>query len=93
MLIVLGNRDAVESHDNGETFERMPKGKRATTIGPFEDGVSVGDALRIITAPDGVWSKHAADGATPAWVAGDHGLLVQLVADHFGGIEIRELEQ
>jgi hypothetical protein len=91
MLLVLGNRDAVQSLDNGETFERLPKGKRATTV-EIPEGYSVGQALRAVTDAGGVWSTHASDGATPAWVAGDHDGLVQLVAEHFGGIEIRKLE-
>lgn len=90
MLLVLGNRDAMESRDNGETFERMPKGKRATTIGPFEEGTSLASALRIV---ESVWGTHAAEGATPAWVASDHAGLATLVADTFGGIEIRELDE
>lgn len=90
MLLVLGNRDAMQSRDNGETFERMPKGKRATTIGPFEDDVTLAGALRIV---ESVWSVHAAEGAKPAWVASDHAGLAALVSDTFGGIEIRELEQ
>lgn len=90
MKLVLGNRDAVQSLDNGETFERMPKGKRATVIGPFEDDVTVVAAVRIV---DSVWSVHAAEGAVPAWVASDHELLAELTAQHFGGIEIRELEE
>jgi hypothetical protein len=88
--LVLGNRDAVQSLDNGETFERMPKGKRATVIGPFEDDVTVVAAVRIV---DSVWKTHAAEGAVPAWVASDHGLLAELTAQHFGGIEVRELEE
>lgn len=90
MRLVLGNRDAVQSLDNGETYERMPKGKRATVIGPFEDDVTLVDAVRII---DSVWSTHAAESSTPAWVASDHAGLAALVSDHFGGIEVRELEQ
>lgn len=98
MIIVLGNRDAVESRDNGETWERMPKGKRATTIGPFEEGTSLVEALRII---EHAWQTHVdtskvdSDGSeivpTPAWVATDHELLGALVAQQYGGIEVREL--
>lgn len=89
MRLVLGNRHALQSLDNGETWEAMPKGKRATVV-EFEDGVSLAAALRIV---ESVWSVHAAEGATPAWVASDHELLAELVSQHFGGIEVREIEE
>lgn len=100
MKLVLGNRDAVESRDHGETWERMPKGKRATEL-VFPEGTSIGEALQIVTAGNGAWQQHVdtsetdADGAVvvpgPAWVAGDHAGLTALVAEHYGGVEIREL--
>lgn len=95
MKLVLGNRDAVQSRDDGETFERMPKGKRATVV-DFEDGTDVAEALRIVTDPEGVWAKHADDGAVPAWIASDNSLLAAVLADRFTAagekpVEVREL--
>lgn len=102
MLVVLGNRDAVHIPPGGTEHERMPRGKRATRV-ELPDGISIADALTTIVHPQGVWHAHVdtsrtdSDGATivppPAWVAGDHAGLVSLVAEHFGGIEIRELEE
>lgn len=89
MKLVLGNRDAVQSVDNGETFERLPNGKRSTTVEP-PDGLSLVEIVRVV---DSLWPRHAAEGAVPAWIAGDHAGAVALIADHFGGIEIRELEE
>jgi hypothetical protein len=85
MRVVLGNRHAV---DQGE---KMPKGKRATTI-DFPEGMSLGDAFVNVTHPHGVWANHATEGAAPAWVASDSQGLAALLSEHFGGIEIRELE-
>jgi hypothetical protein len=88
--VVLGNRHATDSRDNGETFVPMATGKRATVIDPPE-GQSVGETFAAITDPAGVWAKHAVEGATPAWVATDSPALAMLLSEHFGGIEVREL--
>jgi hypothetical protein len=92
MRVVLGNRDALHSKDNGETFERMSKGKRATSV-EFPEGTSLREALQIVTGPQGVWPHHAAEGATPAWVASDNSALAELLSSEFGGVEVRELEE
>jgi hypothetical protein len=86
MRVVLGNRNAV---DNGE---KMTRGKRATIV-DFPDDISLGQAFTDLTAPTGVWAAHATEGAKPAWVASESKSLATLVADHFGGIEIRTLEE
>ena len=79
MRLYLGNRNA------------PVKGKQCTTV-DFPDGTSLGEAFTVLTAPDGVWANHAKPGSTPAWVASDSASLATLVADHFGGIEIRDVE-
>jgi hypothetical protein len=96
MRLVLGNRHATDSEDNGETRVVLPKGKRATVV-EVPDEVSLSDAFTAITAPGGVWATHATEGATPAWVASDNPTLAAIVASHFGGhegpIEVRDLEE
>jgi hypothetical protein len=95
MRLVLGNRHATDSEDNGETRFELPKGKRSTEV-VVPDEVSLGDAFTAITAPGGVWATHATEDAVPAWVASDNSALATLVASHFGGdkgpIEVRDLE-
>jgi hypothetical protein len=94
--VVLGNRHAQQSLDNGETFEALPRGKRATVI-EIPDGVSLADAFRSITGTGGVWQAHAhpvrGEVPPPAWVASDDAALASLIAAQYGGIEIRELEE
>ena len=97
MRIVLGNRHAVEGRpdpdsDDGVKLVKMPRGKRATVV-DFPEGLSVLDAALQTTSPQGVWANHATEGAVPAWVASDDETLAVLVSQHFGGIEIRELEE
>jgi hypothetical protein len=74
-----------------EVVVKMPRGKRALDIQP-EDGDTLADVFRNITHPAGIWASHAAEGATPAWVASDSPALAALLAEHFGGIEVRELD-
>lgn len=99
MRVVLGNRDAVQSRDNGETVERMPKGKRATEF-VFPEGMSLFEAAATAGA---AWESHVDvqvddDGnrqvPSPAWVAVDpeHETLGRMLAEHFGGVEVRALE-
>lgn len=94
--VVLGNRHAQESTDNGETFEALPKGKRATTI-EIPDDYTIAQAFTAVTAAGGVWEAHAhqVKGETPppAWVASDDHALATLIAAQYGGIEIRDLEE
>ncbi len=92
MRLVLGNRHATDSTDNGDTRTPLPRGKRATIV-EIPDDVTLADAFTAITARGGVWATHATDGATPAWVASDSKPLATLVANHFGDIEIRDLEE
>lgn len=109
--VVLGNRNAIHSADDGATFTALPKGKRATVV-DFGDDVSFLDALRAVTDPAGVWTYHAVgpdgdvvngDGDTvtrkpihagvqPAWVASDNPALAEAIAQSFGGVPVRELE-
>jgi hypothetical protein len=94
--VVLGNRHAQESRDNGQTFEALPKGKRATTI-EIPDDTSTATAFLAITHPAGVWAAHVhqvkGETPAPAWVASDDPTLATLLASHYGGIEIRDLEE
>ncbi len=85
MRAVLGNRHA---HRDGE---KLPRAKRATVI-DFPDGTSLAEAFTNVTHAQGVWTNHATEGAQPAWVASDSPSLAALLAEHFGGIEIRDLE-
>lgn len=89
--VVLGNRHAIHSLDNGATFEPLPRGKRATRV-DIPDDMPLGQAFTAITSPQGVWAHHAKDGAVPAWVASNSDGLAALLAEHFGGIEVRDLE-
>lgn len=96
MQVVLGNRNAVHSvkklvdDEMTEVLEKMPRGKRATTI-DFDEGVTLASAFKTVTDPRGVWANHATDGASPAWVASDSPGLAAILAEHFGGIEVRDL--
>lgn len=101
-IVVLGNRHASDSHDNGETRHALPRGKRATVV--ILDDLNVAQAFTTITAAGGVWATQTgtkdADGdlvpndkAVPAWVASDDAALATVLAAHWGGIEIRELEE
>ena len=94
MRVVLGNRHAVHGvNRDGETVtEPMPRGKRATVV-DFPDDTTLGDAFTTVTHPQGVWAKHATEGAAPAWVASDSPGLAALLAEHFGDIETRDLEE
>jgi hypothetical protein len=91
MIVVLGNRHAIESHDHGETFVKLPKGKRSTLV-EIPEGYTLLEALTAIVDPRGHWPRHSADGKPPAWVASDSPGLANLLAEHFGGVEVRELE-
>jgi hypothetical protein len=92
--VVLGNRHAVHSLDDGETRVPMPKGKRATVI-ELDDELTPGQVLLAIAHPEGVWANHATDGSTPAWVASDDEAVAIVLAHHFGAkgqpLEVREL--
>lgn len=94
--VVLGNRHAHQSLDGGETFEALPKGKRATTV-EIPDELTIAEAFTAITHPSGVWAAHVhqvrGETPPPAWVASDDTALATLLASHYGGIEIRELEE
>lgn len=88
--VVLGNRHAIESRDNGQTIEPMPKGKRATVVN-IPEGTSLGEAFTTVTHPVGVWGSNAKEGSAPAWVASDSPGLAQLLGEHYG-VEVRDLE-
>lgn len=93
--VVLGNRHAQTSHDNGETFEAMPKGKRATMLEIPDDWNIARAFTGITTDPGGAWHAHVhqvkGETPAPAWVASDDPALASLLAAHYG-CEVRELE-
>lgn len=74
-----------------ELVRSGPSGKQATVI-DVADGTPLSEAFVAITNPAGVWAYHAAEGKSPAWVASDSEGLAALLAEHFGGIPVRELE-
>ena len=92
MRVVLGNRDHIirVTTEDGDTAEPGVKGKQATVV-DFPDGTSLMEALTAVTHPQGVWAYQAKAGATPAWVASDTPGLAAVLAEHFGGIEVRDL--
>lgn len=90
MRVVLGNRTAI--HQVGDAVELMPKGKRATVV-DLPDELTLAEAFITITHPQGVWANHAKADTVPVWVASDNDGLAALLAEHFRGIEIRDLEE
>jgi hypothetical protein len=56
--VVLGNRHALDSSDNGATFFALPKGKRATVV-DFDESTSFLDMIAAVTSPQGIWVYHA----------------------------------
>lgn len=107
--VVLGNRHATDSLDNGETRHALPRGKRATVV-DLPDEWNLAQSLLAITGAGGVWDTHTGTKteddealvsnpkAVPAWVASDDRALATVLAAHFGGItgteiEIRDLEE
>lgn len=106
--VVLGNRHASDSSDNGATRFAVPKGKRATKVDIPAD-VPLATAILAITGPGGIWATHTAvtdpetgeltslDGHgkphAPAWIASDDPALASVLASHYGGVEIRDLEE
>jgi hypothetical protein len=94
--VVLGNRDAAihPSPADPVEVEVQPRAKRATVFDDNpDDGHTLGQLFTSITHPtQGVWASHAVEGSKPAWVASDSEGMAALLAEHYGGIEIRELE-
>lgn len=88
--VVLGNRNAIHSHDDGETVERL-KGKRATLVQIDAERSALQILNAILKPADGVWANHAVEGSKPAWVASDDANVAGMLADHFGGLEVRNL--
>lgn len=92
--VVLGNRKAIiRSFDDegNENVQPGPSGKQATVV-DFPEGTSLAEAFTAVTSPQGVWAFHAEEGHQPAWVASDSEGLSALLAEHFGGAEVRELK-
>lgn len=94
VIVYLGNRDAIEILEDPETGDKkrvaLPAGKRCTTV-HLVPGMSLMDAARDLTHPEGgVWQGHS-DAEAPAWVASTNPVLAQLLANHWG-CELREPE-
>lgn len=93
MRVVLGNRKSIIRRlddDDQEVIEDGPSGKQATVL-EIPEGTTLGEAFQVVTSPNGAWAYHAAEGHKPAWVASDNANLASLLAEHFGGVEVREL--
>lgn len=106
--VVLGNRHAVHSLDHGETFEPLkgkrativdtPEGQSlgetfkamADPGGIWAAHVGGGQQREVDVDEETVRIEY--DVPAPAWVASDSPALAQLLAEHYGGIEVRELE-
>lgn len=98
MIIVLGNRDAVETHfaeREGQTPERiqtkLAKGKRFTIV-RLADDLTPAQVVATLTDGQGVWAFHAAAGSKPAWVAAESPDMASFLSSMWGGIEIRSLQ-
>lgn len=94
-LVYLGNHDAVAVEDSVDknnkpvTVRRKLKiGKQRTEI-RIPEGTSLGDAFQAITHPDGAWRAQA--DSPPKWVASTDPQLAELLASHYGDVEVREV--
>lgn len=89
-VVYLGNRKTVTVVEG----ERVPHaGKRCTTV-VFPADITLMDAFRDVTSPQGVWANHS-DAPAPAWVAASGPLaepLIQLLSAQYPGVEVREPE-
>jgi len=82
--ILLGNKNAGErvkpSDEYPDGWRAIP-GNQVTTV-TVPDSWDLGDILRGITHPDGVWAAHSQDNA-PAWVEADDETLATLLAAQY----------
>lgn len=87
-VVYLGNSKAVQLVDG----ERQPlHGARRTDVILPAD-ISLIDALRDITSPQGIWAAHS-DADAPTWVAAEGPLaepVAALLAAQYPGVEIRD---
>lgn len=102
MRLALGNRDAIEVtpatfHDDGtvntpQSKKVLDADKRCCYVS-FPPERTVSQAfIELTSVPNGIWAAHAAEGAQPAWIAGDNEALVSLLSSDWSGIEVRPLE-
>jgi hypothetical protein len=102
-IVYLGNRNGIEvvpdpdADDDTTVVRRKIEGgskKRCTTV-VLAPGITLMEAaVQITDTARGVWQAHSDDQA-PAWVAVDGpqaDALAQLLAAHYGGIEVRDPE-
>lgn len=101
----LGNRAAIEVLEDADAAAKMtakelagngiPRVRRpipvskACSFYAVADGVRLLDAAREIT---GAFWPNVSDAETPAWVASTNPALAAILAEHWGGIEIRQPE-
>jgi hypothetical protein len=83
MYAFLGNHAAKDA-GTGDAVE----GKQRTEVIGSDDATPL-SLFQDITAGGGIWSQHAQDGSTPAWVASDSPELAQLLGSAYE-CEIRE---
>lgn len=68
--VVLGNRHAIHTRDNSETWEPL-EGKLATRV-ELPDDMKLGEAFQAITHEGGVWTAHSAR-QNGAWTTTEDG--------------------
>lgn len=76
MRLILGNVAHPELAGPDGTHEEVG------TLVEFPDGVSLAEALRTVTDPDGVWAAHSSQ--PPTWVTSDVPALADALAAHYG---------
>lgn len=79
--------DEIAEHGIRKTRRRIPVAKAATFIA-VEPGLKLFDQIRDITK---LW-PNVSDADAPAWIASTDSRLAELLAEHYGGIEVREPE-
>jgi hypothetical protein len=101
-IVYLGNRAGIEvlpdpNSDDGTTI-RTPiqdgPTKRCTKVVIARGATLMEAAVHITDPARGVWQAHSDDPA-PAWVSAEGpnaAALAQLLAAHYGGIEVRDPE-
>ena len=101
IVVWLGNRQAVDEITDPDDVAaakaegRAPRklrrplpGKRCTTVTCAADATGA-SAFIDIAGPRGIWQAMS-DAPAPAWVASTRPGLADVLAAHWGGIEVRE---
>ncbi|GLY08261.1 hypothetical protein [Actinoplanes sp. NBRC 101535] len=100
----LGNRQAVEEVTDHERLAAMTDTELAQQGEPkVRRAIPMKKACTFLNIPGGTpllegvgtvvkaW-PHMSDASAPAWVASTSGAYASLLAEHFGGVEVREPE-